>query len=105
MKRPPIEETPDLAVALEYDGESAPRVTAKGRGPIAERILALARDHDIPIQERPELVQLLSRINLGDEIPQALYIAVAEIIAFAYILKGRTGPKTGAEKDASRMRE
>ncbi len=92
MKKPPIEINPELAVALEYDGKSAPRVTAKGRGAVAERIMALAREHDVPVQERPELVQLLSRINLGEEIPEALYIAVAEVIAFAYMLKGKTTP-------------
>jgi len=92
MNKPPIENNPDLAIALEYDGKSAPRVTAKGHGPVAERIMALAREHEIPVQERPELVQLLARIDLGDEIPEALYIAVAEVIAFAYMLKGKTRP-------------
>ncbi len=97
MNKPPIGDHPDLAIALEYDGKKAPRVTAKGRGAVAERIMAVAREHEIPVQERPELVQLLARINLGDEIPEALYIAVAEVIAFAYMLQGKTAP--GHEDD------
>ena len=79
----------DIAVALEYDGESAPRVTAKGEGEIAQQIIDLAREHGVPLQENPELVRLLRRIPLGDEIPEALYYTVAEVIAFAYIIAGR----------------
>lgn len=78
-----------FAVALEYDGQGAPRVTAKGKGPIAEEIIALARHHDIPLQDQPELVQLLGKVDLGEEIPRALYVAVAEVIAFTRLLKQR----------------
>jgi len=77
-------------VALRYDGDSAPRVTAKGKGFIAEEILAIAREHDIPLYEDPELVSLLSQLELGDEIPRSLYMAVAEVIAFAYSISGKT---------------
>ena len=83
------EQTPTLAVALHYDGETAPRVTAKGAGDVAEQILAIAREHNVPLQDNPELVKLLSKIELGDQIPEALYVAVAEVIAFAYMLKGK----------------
>ncbi|GAB4360431.1 MAG: EscU/YscU/HrcU family type III secretion system export apparatus switch protein [Gammaproteobacteria bacterium] len=78
-----------IAIALEYDGEAAPRVTAKGEGDIARQIIELAEEHGVPLQENPELVRLLKRIPLGDEIPEALYYAVAEVIAFAYIIAGR----------------
>ena len=81
--------TPTLAVALQYDGENAPKVTAKGAGDLAEQILAIAREHDVPLNENPELVKVLSRIELGDQIPEALYLAVAEVIAFAYMIKGK----------------
>ncbi|PCI22430.1 MAG: flagellar protein FhlB [Piscirickettsiaceae bacterium] len=77
---------PDIAIALKYDGQSAPSVTAKGRGDIAAEIIALALENDIPLENNPELVTLLSSIPLGDSIPEALYIAVAEVIAFAYLL-------------------
>jgi len=78
-----------LAVALHYDGDTAPKVTAKGSGELAEKIIAIAMHHDIPLQENSELVTLLSQLSLGEEIPQALYLAIAEIIAFAYLLKGK----------------
>ena len=77
------------AVALHYDGKGAPRVTAKGRGLVAENILALAQQHGIPLREDPDLVNLLARLDLGDEIPAALYVAVAEVIAFAYRVSGK----------------
>jgi flagellar biosynthesis protein len=80
----------EKAVALHYSGKgSAPRVTAKGSGALAEQIIALAREHNVPIQEDRELVQLLAQIELGDEIPELLYIAVAEVLSFAYYVSGR----------------
>lgn len=80
----------EKAVALQYSGKgSAPRVTAKGSGELAEQIIALAEENDIPIQEDQELVQLLAQIKLGDEIPELLYVAVAEVLAFAYYVSGR----------------
>jgi len=87
----------DRAVALHYSGKgTAPRVTAKGSGELAEQIIALAREHQIPLQEDPELIQLLAQIELGDEIPELLYIAVAEVLAFAYYVSGRV---PGEEKN------
>ena len=85
-----------LAVALEYDGDSAPRVTAKGRDTLAEQILQIARQHNIPIQENQPLASLLANIELGEEIPESLYLAVAQVIAFAYHLSGKL-PDTGTE--------
>lgn len=79
----------ELAVALQYDGIGAPRVTAKGTGEIAERIVALALEHNIPLQENAVLAQTLAQLELDAEIPPALYLAVAEIIAFAYYLSGK----------------
>lgn len=78
-----------VAVALRYDGEQAPRVTAKGEGELARQILEVAREHDIPLHEDPALVEVLARIELGEEIPRALYVAVAEVIAFAYMVSGK----------------
>ncbi|MBN1104818.1 MAG: EscU/YscU/HrcU family type III secretion system export apparatus switch protein [Deltaproteobacteria bacterium] len=74
------------AVALRYDTarDTAPRVTAKGAGPIAERIIELARKEGIPLQEDPDLVGALMRLDFHEEIPPELYKAVAEILAFAY---------------------
>lgn len=75
------------AIAINYDHQQAPTLTAKGQGLIAEQIIALAKEHDIHIHESPELVEVLLRLELGDEIPESLYRAIAEIIAFAYSLK------------------
>lgn len=73
---------PRVAVALQYDKGQAPRVTAKGQGEVAEKIIATAREHEVPIEEDPVLAQALSRIPLDEEIPEALYRAVAEVIGF-----------------------
>ncbi len=83
---------PKSAVALHYDGKNAPRVTAKGRGSIAEEIIALAQEHGIPLQEDKELVGLLAQLDVYQEVPRELYVAVAEVIAFAYLLTGRFPP-------------
>ena len=85
-------EKPDVAVALYYDGKNAPRVTAKGKDELAQQIRALAEQHDVPLYEDPVLAQVLSQIELGEEIPPALYLAVAEVIAFTYLLAGRICP-------------
>jgi flagellar biosynthesis protein len=86
---------PNFAVALKYDQEknNAPIVTAKGAHLTADQILKIAEEHDLPIYKDPELVKMLSKIPLGDEIPENLYVAVAEVIAFAYGLSNKTLPK------------
>ncbi|NOY62001.1 MAG: flagellar protein FhlB [Gammaproteobacteria bacterium] len=84
--------TLERAVALRYDGRNAPTVTAKGDGTIAEQIVAIAEENGIPIHEDPALMAVLSRLELGDEIPMALYVAVAEVIAFAYRVSDRQPP-------------
>ncbi len=74
-----------LAVALKYaPGDAAPKVVAKGRGLIAEEIISRAREHGVYVHESPELVTLLSEVDLDDRIPPALYIAVAELLAWLY---------------------
>ncbi len=89
------------AVALLYDGVQAPRVVAKGDGALAEQIRELAQRHDVPLYEDPELARLLAQLELGDEIPRDLYIAVAQVIAFAYFLTGKTPPKRRPTLDES----
>ncbi len=74
------------AVSLKYDPgkDQAPKVTAKGQGIIAEKIIALAKEHGIPIREEPDLVEVLSKLDLDQEVPPEAYILVAEILAFVY---------------------
>lgn len=84
------------AVALRYrpSENRAPRVTAKGQGKIAEKIIELARQHDVPIEDNPDLVEILSKVDLFAEIPPEIYAAVAEILAFVYRLKGGATPSS-----------
>jgi flagellar biosynthesis protein len=90
----------DVAIALRYDGNNAPQITATGRSELAERILELAEEHDVPLHEDPELAALLAQVPLGEEIPEALYRAVAEVIAFAYLLSGKLPPGFVPEEKA-----
>jgi flagellar biosynthesis protein len=78
-----------LAVALHYDKKGAPRVIAKGKGTIGARIIELAKAHDIPIEENEVLAGALSQVEIGDEIPEELYKAVAEVLVFVLRLSGR----------------
>ena len=74
------------AVALGYNRskDNAPRVLASGVGEIANRIIDLAKEHDIPIKEDPDLIEILSKVEVDQEIPPNLYKAVAEIFSFLY---------------------
>lgn len=76
------------AVGLKYHPESdnSPRVTAKGKGKIAEKIIKIAKEHNIYIHEDPDLIEVLSQLDINDEIPPALYPVVAELLAFVYSL-------------------
>jgi flagellar biosynthesis protein len=75
-----------LAAVLKYDAEKdrAPRLAAKGRGTVAEKIIELALKHGIPIRKDPALVQILSKLDIDEAIPQELYQVVAEVLAFVY---------------------
>jgi flagellar biosynthesis protein len=82
------------AIALSYDGKHAPTLTAKGDDELAQAIIELALQAQVPIYENAELSQWLSTLELGDEIPQALYITIAEILAFVYKLEGKEPENT-----------
>jgi flagellar biosynthesis protein len=76
---------PPSAVAITYNsGDSAPRIVAKGRGMVAEQIIERAKEHGVAIHESKELVSLLMQVELDDNIPPALYRAVAELLAWLY---------------------
>ncbi|HUT03872.1 MAG TPA: EscU/YscU/HrcU family type III secretion system export apparatus switch protein [bacterium] len=76
------------AAALAYDhrGPEAPRLIAKGKGDLAEKIIKLAKEHDIAIKEDADLVEALMLLDLEEAIPAELYKVVAEILAFVYSL-------------------
>ena len=76
------------AVALKYETryDHAPKVIAKGRGKLAEKIIKIAKEHDIYVHEDPDLIEVLSQLDLKAEIPPDLYVIVAELLAFIYSL-------------------
>ena len=79
------------AVALRYNAEQeqVPKVIAKGSGSVAENIIALAEEHGIPVKDDPDLVEILSKLDMNEEIPPSLYVAVAELLAFVYSLNSK----------------
>jgi len=82
---------PKKAVALKYRAgeDNAPRVAAKGEGWIAEKIIEMARKHGIPVKDDPDLVEVLSKLDLSEEIPAEIYVIVAELLAFVYKMNGK----------------
>lgn len=90
-----MDEEPEIAVALKYDkdNDSAPRVVAKGMRIKAEQIRAIARAAGIPIMRNLPLAHALHRVEVGEEIPEELYDAVAEVLKFVYALAGGEGAK------------
>ncbi|QTH45929.1 EscU/YscU/HrcU family type III secretion system export apparatus switch protein [Cohnella sp. LGH] len=86
---------PKKAVALKYEPEksSAPVVIAKGQGVIAEEIMRRAQEHGVPLQEDSSLVEVLSKLDLNQEIPPELYRLVAEVLSFVYRSDRRAGLK------------
>ena len=80
-----------LAVALHYDQSSgeAPRVVAKGKGAIGEKIVETARAHGVPIEDNAGLAGALAEVEIGDEIPVELYKAIAEVLVFLLRLSGK----------------
>ena len=85
----------ERAIALRYSGAGAPRVTATGRGRVAERIAELAEEAGVPIRRDPALVAALGTLELGSEIPEALFLAVAEVLAWAYGLDAQAARRSG----------
>mgnify|MGYP000471519390 FL=1 len=79
---------PRRAVALEYGQRSAPVMTAKGQGELAELIIEEAKKQGIHIAEDPQLVGLLGQLKVNDEIPESFYVAVSVILSWVYWLKG-----------------
>jgi len=91
------------AVALKYDGERAPTVTATGTRELAEEVIRVAQAHGVPLYENAELAGMLAQLSLHEEIPETLYRVIAEILAFAFHIQGRTPADAGP--DGSRASE
>lgn len=88
------------AVAIVYDEKEsvAPRVVASGKGVVAEKIIATAREAGVHIKEDPDLVEILAKIPLGNEIPVELYQTIAEVLAFVYQVNNKFKQKLGERK-------
>ncbi len=84
------------AVSLRYKSsdDTAPKVTAKGKGLVAEKIISLAHENNIPVQQDPDLVEVLSQVDINQEIPPTVYQVVAELLAFVYQMN-KDYPKPG----------
>jgi flagellar biosynthesis protein len=74
------------AVALSYDSkvDTSPRLVAKGSGKLAQNIIDIAKEHNLPIKEDPDLIELLSKVDLNQEVPSNMYKAIAEVFKFLY---------------------
>ena len=92
MKPPAQNPAKTLAVAVAYEEPHVPRVIAVGSGALGERIIAMAREHGVPIEQNPALAQALSTIEIDEEIPEQLYTAVAQILAFILRASGKLPP-------------
>ncbi len=86
-----MKEEREKAAALKYERgiDAAPTIVAKGRGLMAQKIISLAQKNGVPVHEDRNLIEILSTIDLYEEIPSELYKAVAEILAFIYKMSGR----------------
>lgn len=90
-----------VAVALQYkEDDTAPRVIARGLGPVAARIMELARQHGIPIRRQGDVAQALSHIDLGASVPPELFSVVAEILAFVYLVDSSLSPSPDRTDDS-----
>lgn len=89
----PLSDPTREAIALAYrQTDAAPRVVAKGKGLIAEEIIARAHQHGVYVHESPELVALLTQVDLDEHIPPQLYLAVAELLAWLYRIEHAASP-------------
>jgi len=91
MKSENDKEQRKKAVALKYDidKDKAPWIIASGKGKIAQKIIETAKEHEIPIEKEQDVVEVLSKLDIGDEIPPELYQVIAEILSFIYNLENR----------------
>jgi len=89
------EQEPEIAVALKYakEEDAAPKIIAKGRNLKAEKIKEIARQAGVPIMRNVPLAHALNKLEVGDEIPESLYDAVAEVLNYVYELSREEGKR------------
>ena len=99
------ESSKKVAVALNYDinsPESAPLITAAGKGKIADEIVKIAEENNIPLYEDQTLANLLSKLELDTEVPPELYVLVAEVLSFVYRLDRMSSKRENLEEQISK---
>jgi flagellar biosynthesis protein len=86
-----MEDKQKKAVALKYrpGKDRAPKVAAKGKGLVADKIIEIAREHGIPVKDDADLVEVLAKLDIEQEIPAEVYVVVAELLAFVYSVNNR----------------
>lgn len=89
MQKPTEPSQAPSAIALAYEGQQAPTVVAKGHGALAAEIIQAAKAHGVLVHEDPALYQVLQQLELGTQIPPELYVMLAELIAFSWVLQGK----------------
>jgi len=77
------------AVGIKYDAGSAPKIIAKGYGALADELIEIAKNNDVMVHQDEELAKFLHQLDLGQEIPKELYVIIAELIAFSFVLQGK----------------
>ena len=86
-----VQDTIKIALKYNKDKDNVPKVAAKGAGVVAEKIIDLARKHGIPMKDDPDLVEVLSKLEIEEEIPPEIYVVVAELLAYVYSLNKKGG--------------
>jgi len=92
MKKRPLQKA--AAIRYRHRQDNAPHLLAKGEGRVAEKIIEIARANGIPIEEDSDMLEVISMLDLYQEIPQELYTAVAELLAFVYMISKKATPET-----------
>jgi len=101
--RDPNQGERQLAIALEWDGKeaTAPKITASGRGELAEAILAFAFEQGVKVRKDADLAQLLSIVEIGQDIPPETFVAVAEILSYVYEVNAAADPRPSGDQNTS----
>lgn len=91
MQKNRIEKKAAIAVHYDKDRDTAPKIVAKGKGSIADKIIELAKKNDIPMYEDRDLIEILSKLDLGQEIPAEMYKLIAEVLVYVYRSNNKAG--------------
>lgn len=86
------------ALRYDHDKDAVPRVVARGQGTTADRIIEVAKEHGVEVYEDPDLIELLCKLDVNEYVPQKLFVAVAEVLAYVYRVNNRLAEMQQSEK-------